>query len=178
MSVVDKVPQPEKGAIATPGPRFLISAGVGPAQRKAATVRAFLWLKRRVEELGENGVLVVGGEEELRGRLREDLGAPLMQVLVQETRLYVDYDRFITWSTADALPPVGSTPLAFLERAKPDRGLLDTWPAPVLVLTATRSAMELVQEFGALEPSPEDYTRAAAGPPRASLTDYFRTRTS
>ncbi|HEY7270461.1 MAG TPA: hypothetical protein VH951_11590 [Dehalococcoidia bacterium] len=144
---------------ATPaGGRFYLALGANPAQRDKAIVRAFLWLKRRVEETGRHGILAVSPE--LQPEIARALGKPVADILFREGRMVIDYDRYVEWLKPASLPASTQRPVVVagldgpLERA---RG----WGGPVLFV-AEEAAAETLASKGVVTPADEDYTR----PPR------------
>lgn len=129
----------------------------------AAIVRGFLWLKRRIEENGQDGLLVVPDDGSLRGDLQDALGPLLVDLLIEERGLSLG--RGLTMGLVQA-----------------SAGLPSEWAGPVLLMFPDKSALEWLdrlthvsmamfvprcheeaaywtERWAAREPEPEDYSR-------------------
>jgi hypothetical protein len=123
---------------------------------EAAVLRAFVWLKRRIEETRLDGLLAHAGTQESNDLLSRVLGEAVTAIVREEGALCVDYDRSMRFVRFKDVPGDFRGPVALLApgRAQVERAL----ELRGLVLFVLADDVEIE---GAGAPPPEDYTRSA-----------------
>jgi hypothetical protein len=127
--------------------------------------RAFLWLKRRVEESRTSGILAIPRSELLESLFNDAFGSRLVEILRDERRLPLGHGLSIAWTTFEGLQMPSSGPVAAFS---PDRETLDNlaaWPAIVLVVGTRAAAIDdWVQRTRAFQPSAENFWPGGRAP--------------
>ncbi len=140
----------------------------GAASAPESMVKAFLWLKRRIEEDSRSGFLAIPDAEFLDTSLTEALGWRLTEVMRDEGALPLGDTLAMEWTTLDAISTPSSRPLAAIHPQRRHLDLLRYWPGLVLVVPASGDSLaDWLTMTGAAEPAAENYWPPdVASPPR------------
>lgn len=123
-----------------------------------SVVKAFLWLKRRIEEGNASGLLAIPDQAFLEGPLTDALGWRLVDVLKEEGCLELGHGLDMRHIALDALDVGPAQPVAALWPKASQMDRLIGWPGPALVVPSSTKSMERwIEMTGAREPAPENF---------------------
>jgi hypothetical protein len=150
-----------------PGRFYVETTDSGPPSE--SIVRAFLWLKRRIEETEQSGLLALPDERALDGALKEALGWRLVEVLKSEGELPLGDGLAMEVTTIDEVRSPSMRPLVALWPPRRYLANLRYWPGLVLLVPSSEQARRhWVEVTNARLPEPENYWPAGAAPAHAA----------
>jgi hypothetical protein len=129
----------------------------GAANDQDAFARAFVWLKRRIEETGSTGYLAIPSPGFLQTEMPQVLGLRLVEVLAREGRLRLGRRLGMRVAAVDGLGG-GRAPVAALAPGVLDLPKLMRRRGPVLVVTPSDEVIDQwVRETRSVGPRPEKF---------------------
>jgi hypothetical protein len=142
--------------------RFHLAFDEGGGGTRDALIRAFLWLKKRVEEQQRDGILAISSSALFDNDLKDALGPLLAELLKDEGKMSLGDGLAIVWSTFADLPASGTGPIVAVAPPVDVLERLGAWDGLVLIVAGPgESTRAWVCGQRAGEPPAEDYMRHA-----------------
>jgi hypothetical protein len=142
--------------------RLHLALDEGDGGAREALIRAFLWLKKRVEEQQSDGLLAISSPALFDNELKDALGPLLAELLRDEGKMSLGDGLAIVWRIYEDLPAGGAGPIVAIAPPVEMLERLRVWDGDVLIAAGPGEATRAwVSAQRAEAPRAEDYMRLA-----------------